>query len=112
LCFSVASARPAGAQQGRELLGAGVPRLVLQGERDRFGSPAEVRAAAAADPSVRIVAIPDADHSMRTPKTAATSAADVAELITDAVAACCLPHPAGTAAAAERCPHHDEQRDQ
>lgn len=47
-----------------ELNAAGVPVLVLQGSRDVFGVPAEVKAAAKRGITVREVA--GADHSLRT----------------------------------------------
>jgi len=68
-----------------ELLGAGVPRLVLQGERDPFGGPEEVRNATGGDPEISIVPIPGADHSMKVAKTAPFSPAQVRDLITDSV---------------------------
>jgi predicted alpha/beta-hydrolase family hydrolase len=48
-----------------ELLDVGVPVLVVQGERDAFGSAADVRAASASAPSVRVVTVPGADHGFR-----------------------------------------------
>ena len=55
-----------------ELLGAGVPVLVLQGERDPFGGPEEVRAVFTAEESVaqpglsvEVVAVAGADHRFR-----------------------------------------------
>jgi predicted alpha/beta-hydrolase family hydrolase len=50
-----------------ELVGAGVPTLVLQGSRDGFGSAAVLRAALG-DREVEVVEIADADHSFRTRK--------------------------------------------
>jgi hypothetical protein len=44
-----------------ELLDAGVPTLVVQGERDPFGGPAEF------PPGTRIAAVPWADHSFGVP---------------------------------------------
>lgn len=67
-----------------ELLGAGVRRLVLQGERDPFGRPEEIDAAVAGDPEVEIVTVPGADHSMKTTKKGPITAAEVRDLITDA----------------------------
>ena len=69
-----------------ELLGAGVPRLVIQGERDSFGKPDEVRAAVPSGQPITIVPVPGADHSMRTAKTASITPAEVRDLITEAVA--------------------------
>lgn len=89
-----------------ELLGAGVPRLVLQGSKDAFGGPAEVRAAIAEaagpggaeaedenpdDAGVDVVEIPGADHSFRVAKTAVFSAGDVTTLVVDRVSGFCLP---------------------
>jgi predicted alpha/beta-hydrolase family hydrolase len=60
-----------------ELLQPEVPRLVLQGSKDTFGSAEEVRLAAAGDPEVRVVELPDVDHGYRVPKAAAWTAADL-----------------------------------
>lgn len=51
--------------RAQELAAPRVPRLVLQGTRDAFGGPAEVRAALAADPGVLVVDLPGADHGCR-----------------------------------------------
>jgi uncharacterized protein len=72
-----------------ELLGAGVPRLVLQGERDTFGSDQEVRTAAAGDSRISVTTVPGADHSMRIGKNAAITPAQMRDLITDTVADFC-----------------------
>lgn len=68
-----------------ELLAPAVPRLVLQGERDPFGGPDEIRAVLSGDEPVTVVAVPAADHSMRTAKTAAVTPAAVRDLITGSV---------------------------
>ena len=44
-----------------ELLGADVPALVVQGERDRFGGPAELPA------GPEVVPVPGADHGFKVP---------------------------------------------
>lgn len=44
-----------------ELLGAGVPTLVVQGERDPFGRPEEF------PPDVEMCVVPGADHGLRVP---------------------------------------------
>lgn len=62
-----------------ELLGAGVPTLVVQGERDSFGGPAEF------PPGTAIVAVPGADHGLKVPARAALGQAAALTLITDAV---------------------------
>lgn len=49
-----------------ELLGAGVPTLVIQGERDPMGRPDEFPGQAG---SVDLVVVPAADHSLRVGKT-------------------------------------------
>jgi predicted alpha/beta-hydrolase family hydrolase len=64
---------PARAQKARairlgELQAVGDrPVVLVQGDRDAFGSPADVRAAVvgAGLPGPRVVALPDADHSIR-----------------------------------------------
>lgn len=48
-------------------LGAGLPVVVAQGERDAFGGPAEVVAAA---PGARVHAVAAADHSLKAAKAA------------------------------------------
>lgn len=64
-----------------ELLGAGVPTLVVQGDRDSFGGPAEF------PPGTRIVEVPGADHGLKVPAKAALGQAGALALITDAVQA-------------------------
>jgi predicted alpha/beta-hydrolase family hydrolase len=54
-----------GASRAAELLGAGVRTLVVQGERDPFGGPAEFPAGTA------LVPVPDADHGFKVPARAA-----------------------------------------
>ncbi len=44
-----------------ELLGSGVPALVVQGERDPFGGPGEF------PDDVEVVGVPGADHGLRVP---------------------------------------------
>ena len=60
-----------------ELLGAGVPRLVLQGSKDTFGTPAEIQAAMGSAPGIRLVELPGADHGFRVAKVASFSSADL-----------------------------------
>ena len=62
-----------------ELLGAGVPTLVVQGERDSFGGPPEF------PPGTAIVAIPGADHGLKVPAKGALGQEDALALVTDAV---------------------------
>jgi predicted alpha/beta-hydrolase family hydrolase len=60
-----------------ELLTAGVPRLVLQGTSDSFGTPDEIRSAMGVAPMIRIVELPGADHGFRVAKNAGFTAADL-----------------------------------
>lgn len=51
--------------RAEELLGAGVPTLVVQGDRDAFGGPG----ALPRRPGLTVVAVPGGDHSMRVTRT-------------------------------------------
>lgn len=68
-----------------ELLTPSVPVLVLQGDRDTFGSAdllrAELEAAPGDHRNVRIVPVPGADHGMKTLKASPLTARDVRDLI-------------------------------
>ena len=55
------------ADRGAEARDAGVDLLVVQGERDPFGTPAEVGRAV---PAARVVAVPFADHGMAVARSA------------------------------------------
>ncbi len=68
-----------------ELLTPAVPRLVLQGSRDSFGSAGEVRAAVTGDPGVVVVDLSGADHGYRLPL--GQSMADLHERLVAEVAA-------------------------
>jgi uncharacterized protein len=67
-----------------ELLTPQVPVLVVQGERDSFGSAALVRQEAEGHPNIRVVEVPQADHGLRV---AARSGVDVNEILTTTVRA-------------------------
>jgi uncharacterized protein len=54
-----------------ELLAPTAPRLVLQGSKDSFGTPAEIRAAIGTAEGVNVVELPGADHSYRIAKSSA-----------------------------------------
>jgi predicted alpha/beta-hydrolase family hydrolase len=69
-----------------ELLTPEVPVLVLQGERDTFGTAATIAAEVGARPSIRIIAVPGADHSMKVLASSPLNARAVAELLTSSVA--------------------------
>lgn len=70
-----------------ELLGAHSPVLVLQGERDPFGTPAEVAdvvyRAGATD--IRVVVVPDCAHELKPPVRAASTPAQIAAVLTSDV---------------------------
>lgn len=72
-----------------ELLLPDVPRLVLQGERDAFGSASQLRDAVGDDPGIRVVSVPGVDHAMRVKRTALVTQADVAELLVRETLAFC-----------------------
>lgn len=69
-----------------ELLGAGVPTLVVQGGNDPFGKPAEFPKAGAGDTAYELVEIPFGDHSFAVPKRADIGQDEAVKRITDAVA--------------------------
>jgi predicted alpha/beta-hydrolase family hydrolase len=70
--------------RGAEARGAERPLLVVQGERDPFGTATEV---ALAVPGATVRAIPAADHGFAVPKKGPLTQGEALELITDAVAA-------------------------
>jgi predicted alpha/beta-hydrolase family hydrolase len=61
-----------------ELKAARVPTLVIQGERDPFGSPEEFPV------GVDLTVVPSADHSFKVPKRAEISQADAYAIIVEA----------------------------
>lgn len=63
-----------------ELLGTGVPTLVVQGANDPFGKPAEFPGG-----SFELVAVPSADHGLAVPKRAPVTQEHALTIITDAV---------------------------
>lgn len=69
-----------------ELLLPEVPVLVLQGDRDTFGTGEAVAAAASGRENIRVVPVPGADHGMRTLKSSPLDAPAVAALIATTVA--------------------------
>ncbi|MEU9977506.1 alpha/beta family hydrolase [Streptomyces sp. NPDC051014] len=68
--------------RAEELLGAGVPTLVVQGGNDPFGKPAEFP-----DGGYTLVEVPDADHGFAVPKRADITPDGAVTIITDAVIA-------------------------
>ncbi|WP_190138968.1 alpha/beta hydrolase family protein [Streptomyces longispororuber] len=69
--------------RAHELLGAGVPALVVQGGNDPFGRPAEFPQSDAYE----LVEVPFGDHSFAVPKRADIGQDEAVRRITDAVAA-------------------------
>ena len=70
--------RPERSRAG-ELLAAGVPTLVVQGERDSFGGPSEL------PPGPEVVGIPYADHGFAVPRAAVLTQEAALALLVDAV---------------------------
>ncbi|MFD5159654.1 alpha/beta family hydrolase [Streptomyces hawaiiensis] len=66
--------------RAEELLGAGVPTLVVQGGNDPFGKPEEFPAG-----SYRLVEVPHGDHGFAVPKRADIAQDEAVAVITDAV---------------------------
>jgi uncharacterized protein len=60
-----------------ELLAPTVPRLVLQGGKDTFGTAEEIRAAIGEGPDITVVELPGADHSFRISKSSPFTPADL-----------------------------------
>jgi predicted alpha/beta-hydrolase family hydrolase len=65
-----------------ELSSAGVPTLLVQGERDAMGRPDEFPELA----DVRLEVVPWADHGLKVPKAAPLTLAEAHVLVVDAVA--------------------------
>lgn len=61
--------------RSEELTGAGVPTLVVQGERDPFGGPAEFPA------GTQLLAVPQADHGFKVPARAPLGQAGSLDLL-------------------------------
>jgi predicted alpha/beta-hydrolase family hydrolase len=70
--------RPERSRAG-ELLGTGLPALVVQGERDPFGRPAEF------PPGTDLAEVPYGDHAFAVPKSAEVSQDDAMAVLTGAV---------------------------
>lgn len=69
-----------GKSRADELLGAGVPTLVVQGGNDPFGKPAEFP-----EGDFRLVEVPYGDHGFAVPKRAETTQERALETVTGAV---------------------------
>lgn len=61
-----------------ELLGAGIPTLVVQGERDPFGGPGEFPG------STDLAVVPAADHGLKVPKSAPLSQDEALAIVVEA----------------------------
>lgn len=88
LCLAFPLHLPGRPERSRllELLAPTVPRLVLQGTRDTFGSADELSnalAAADAGEQVVVVPLPGADHGFKTPARAEFRPADMRALVVD-----------------------------
>jgi predicted alpha/beta-hydrolase family hydrolase len=64
-----------------------VPTLVVQGTRDTFGSPDDIRDAVGPQPLLRIHPVPTGDHSMKVQASAGRKQADVESEIVQTMAA-------------------------
>jgi predicted alpha/beta-hydrolase family hydrolase len=62
-----------------ELLGADVPTLVVQGDRDSFGGPSEL------PEGPRVVTVPGADHGFKVPAGGALTQAEALRVLVSAV---------------------------
>lgn len=69
-----------------ELLQPTVPVLVLQGDRDTFGTAADVTSDVAGHDNIRVVEVTGADHGMKVLKASPLTSGDVARLVTASVA--------------------------
>lgn len=73
-----------------ELLTPRVPVLVIQGDRDPFGGPAEVAEQTAAAANVTVAAVPGGDHGLGVPARHPVGPAAVRSLIINLTTALCL----------------------
>ena len=62
-----------------ELQGTGLPTLVVQGERDPFGTPEEF------PPLTEMAVVPDGDHAFKMPKRAELDQQEAYDLLVEAV---------------------------
>jgi predicted alpha/beta-hydrolase family hydrolase len=60
-----------------ELAAVRVPTLVVQGERDPFGTPEEF------PPDQRLVVVPAADHGLKAPKRSGVTPDDIAQIVVE-----------------------------
>ena len=68
---------PRGGDRVSHLRQLAVPTLVIQGTRDTFGGPDDIREAVGAQPLLTIVAVPTGDHSLKVQAAAGRPQAEV-----------------------------------
>jgi predicted alpha/beta-hydrolase family hydrolase len=64
-----------------ELLAPEAPRLVLQGSKDSFGTPEEIRRAIGTAEGITLVELPGADHGYRLAKSSPFTPADLRQTL-------------------------------
>ncbi len=77
---------PRGGDRVSHLRQLGVPVLVVQGTRDTFGGPDDVREAVGPQPLLTILPVPTGDHSMKVQASAGRPQAEVEREIVQAIA--------------------------
>lgn len=77
---------PRGGDRVSHLQRLGVPTLIVQGTRDSFGGPDDVRAAVGDVPALEILPVATGDHSLTVLKSAGASQAEVDHAVTAQVA--------------------------
>ena len=77
---------PRGGDRVSHLQRLGVPTLIVQGTRDSFGGPDDVRAAVGDVPVLEILPVATGDHSLTVLKSAGASQAEVDHAVTAQVA--------------------------
>lgn len=88
LAFPLVPPGRPGTSRVDELLASGVPSLVVQGARDPFGTPDQVRQALGrAAPDLEVADVADADHSFRTRAKDPTTTAEALGAVESAVQA-------------------------
>lgn len=77
---------PRGGDRVSHLQRLGLPTLIVQGTRDSFGGPDDVRAAVGDVPALEILPVATGDHSLTVLKSAGASQAEVDHAVTAQVA--------------------------
>jgi predicted alpha/beta-hydrolase family hydrolase len=88
--FGYPLAPPGGRRSGdrvSHLRAITVPTLIVQGTRDAFGGPDEVRDAVRGNPAIEVMSVDGGDHSFAVLKTSGRDQQDVHTEVCDAVAA-------------------------